>query len=95
MDPHLEQAFADPLLTVPVVFDGQNTTGIFSEEDHVVNNDELGAVQIRGTSIGIMTGSLTGLAADSPIIVDGIAYEVRRFGKVHDGKLTIVEIVEA
>jgi hypothetical protein len=97
-DEDLEFVMAD-VLSVCVVYSGQSTRGILSEGDHVVNDAELGSVQVRATTIAIKTGSLTGLdavaAMNAAITVNGDSYKIRDVAKQDDGNITVIQIANS
>jgi hypothetical protein len=73
-----------------VVVSAQSTTrGIPRVEDGIEQTD--GApIQRRVTTLLIRTGTITDLAEDLPLTVDGVSYVARWFGEQDDGQLTKV-----
>lgn len=68
--------------------------------------DEALELMVEGTSVGdavlgerdtllIETGTLPAIAIDADITVDGEAMKVSSYGKMEDGKFTLVEVREA
>lgn len=76
------------VFSVPVVFGAQKTCGIVDVADHEVEDGSGRPIQVRRTALLIKSGSLTDLAIDSSITVDGDARKVRDISLREDGKLT-------
>lgn len=78
---------------VPVVSARASTFGIFRNVDTIEQTD--GAMmQKRGTTVMIRTGTVTDLAIELPITVNGTPYLVRSIDLQDDGTLTKVLIAE-
>ena len=90
IDHDLEAVYADPFATVPVVFGAQETRGFFDQEDGSRNAEPYQG-QSRGgrtTSVTIRTASLTGVANEKDIQVDGRTYHIVDVVALGDGKET-------
>lgn len=73
---------------VPVVFGSQRTRGILDVADHELEDGSGQPVQLRRTALLIKSDSLTELAIDSAIKVDGTSRKVRDISLREDGKIT-------
>lgn len=81
---------------VPVVYGAQSTVGIFDENDAPLAGAESSFdVNVRSSTVLIRAGSLTGLAADSAITVNGRNFVLRRLPLEADGKLQLLILAPA
>lgn len=91
-DADLPALFGD--LGVAVALGASTTTGLFDQGQVQRIAPESGLIEnVTQTSVLIATGTLTGLAQDAAITVDGTVYRVRNWSPRDDGRLT--EIVLA
>lgn len=85
-----------PDFGVPVVYGAQSTVGIFDENDAPLPAAESSFdVTVRASTLLIKTGSLTDLAADAAITVNGRNFVIRRSLLEGDGKLTLLVLAPA
>jgi hypothetical protein len=90
----LAAIFADESVTVAVTFGAaptaQTTRGILATQD-VPEPDGLGGIVIvKRQLLTIHEGSITGLADDQPITVDGTIYKIHRILSGGRGRTVIV-----
>ena len=93
LDTDLAALYADPLLTVPVVYGVQSVRGFL---DHATETYDAGGVpaQVAATVLSVRSASLTGLAVDSAITVDGTSYRIRSIAREDDGRTTRILLAE-
>jgi hypothetical protein len=90
-DTDLPAFFGD--LGVPVVLGPSRTKGLFNQTQLERVAAETGALEnITDTTVVVATGTVTGLVQDAAITVDGVAYVVRDWAPLDDGRLTEIRI---
>lgn len=82
------------VFSVPVVYGAQETRGILDTADHEVDDGMGRGVKIRRSVLAIQTASLTGLAEDAAIKVDGVNRVVRDPSLREDGKITEILLAD-
>lgn len=90
----LANIYADTSVTVSVVYgtgvSQQCTGGHFSTED-IPENDQFGGVVITSRRVvTIRDGAITGLANDTPITVDCVAYTIHGVRAAGRGRTKII-----
>src|SRR3954468_1136810 len=88
----LDAIFADPFLTVAVSIGSSSTRGMLDQQDELIQNDAGGQAQARSTVVTIKKGSLSGIAQDVPIVVDGTSYKVREQALSEDGLMQHIKV---
>lgn len=80
----LDAIFADDL-AVDVVYGAQRTRGHFDSGQTVRTVDDV-LVQVSQKSVRVATASLSGLAHDTTIVVDGVSYQIHNWQVEDDGQ---------
>ena len=88
----LDSMFADPFFTVPVVFGVLNTRGIFDWADTVAKDGVGLDVLTKQRIVTIRTGTLAGVANQSNVTVDGIAYVVADVNHAEDALISHIAL---
>lgn len=82
----LKALYADTFLTVPVVFGAQATRGFLDWQDAPQTDASGEIVLVSQRTLTLRVGSLTGLANDSTLVVDGTSYTVHDLRRINDGR---------
>lgn len=93
LDSDLIAAFADTWATKEITFGDQVTRGYFEQADRPLQTAN-GIIVELVTTMSIRTGSLVGVKKDSEVVIEGVMYFVEYVGKIEDGSMTELTIVE-
>ena len=82
----LTAIYADPALTVPVVYGGVHGRGFLDWVD-VPQQDTAGEITvISQRTVTVQASKFSTLVRDGVITVDGVVYAVHDFRRINDGK---------
>ena len=72
----------------------QSCRGFKNDTEDVVAADQGAAFSVRSRTVFIQTGDLTGLAVDTAITVDSVAYNITAIEPKDDGKITAIQLAK-